>query len=81
MGRKRKVVSVTLSDEVLKKVDEACKVLELSRSQVVENFLQVAFMDYEVLKNIGLIKLANYINKLRELKSKDDLDRFGLTFE
>jgi len=81
MGRKRKVVSVTLSDEVLKKVDEACKVLELNRSQVIENFLQVAFMDYEVLKKIGLIKLAKYVRKLRESKSQQDLSRFGLDIE
>ena len=60
----KKQISITIDIDLLNRVDAAAKNLNLNRSQMINNLLEVAMMDYESLKKMGLINIAKFIRSL-----------------
>jgi metal-responsive CopG/Arc/MetJ family transcriptional regulator len=65
----KKTFSLTLDPEVMDRVDEAAQTFGISRSQMVNNLLEIALMDYDVIKKLKLTNIAKFLSALREGKT------------
>ena len=62
---KKKRVNIYIDERVLERVDKAAKRLEISRSQMIENFCAVGLMDYDLLTKTGLLSLLKKASDFR----------------
>jgi hypothetical protein len=79
----KKQYTVMLRPSVVEEIDKLSKKLELSRSQLMSNLIDVALEDAKLLYNIGVLKLVmmggKLANKLKIdfLSGKADVDDNG----
>ena len=62
---KKKRVNIYIDERVLERVDKAAERLDISRSQMIENFCAVALMDYDLFSRVGLIQLLKKVSDFR----------------
>jgi hypothetical protein len=62
-------VSIQLSTKLIKKIDARAKKLDLSRSQLLRNYIDIAHGDADILDALGLLTIGcigrNIIGKLK----------------
>jgi metal-responsive CopG/Arc/MetJ family transcriptional regulator len=64
MGKKVRI-NICIDKRILERVDEAAKYLDISRSQMIENFCAVGLMDYELFSKLGILK---FVKKAQEFR-------------
>lgn len=64
--------TVQLDPEFVKRIDEMAKKLDLSRNQLMRNFLESAYEDAKMLDNIGLLPLFKTVRD-KFLDAKKDI--------
>ncbi len=57
-------VSIQLDTRLIKKIDAKAKRLNLSRSQLLRNLIEIAYEDMVVLDAIGLLTITNIGKKI-----------------
>jgi hypothetical protein len=62
-------VSIQLNTKLLKKIDARAKKLDLSRSQLLRNYIEIGHGDADILDALGLLTVASIgkkiVNKLK----------------
>jgi metal-responsive CopG/Arc/MetJ family transcriptional regulator len=70
----KKKINISVSAGLLNKVDKIAIKNELSRSNVIENFIEISLLDYKILDSLGLISIArmmrDFIEKGFTIESK-----------
>jgi len=68
-------LDISISVGVLEKINKIAEKNGLSRSNIVENFIEIALFDYELLDRLGLITIGravrDFLDKGFEIDIKD----------
>ena len=58
-------VAIAIDEDILRDVDRLAKKFDLSRSQMIENFISISMMDVKVLEKLGLTDIARAVTKVQ----------------
>nr|WP_319393143.1 hypothetical protein [uncultured Desulfobacter sp.] len=61
MGKAKKVVSIWLAPEIIKKIDHFADQARINRSQIVHNLIEVGYEEMRLLKNLHLVKFSVHL--------------------
>lgn len=76
---KKENCTIQLESDLIEKIDELARKMDLTRSQLLRNFINEGYHDTSILYAVGLIPAVQAIHKINDYKSKIFMELTGKT--